>query len=375
MEMQAAKSLTLLRAKAPVPGASLAARLRRPVLWIRTAAGPSIGYGHLRRCLVLAGLLTDSIRVVFLTDPEDTNAAAQVAAAGIECMPFHACGRQPRIWAEGSPAGVLIDTRVEQGLRDLIVECRRRGVPVASIHDLGLNLLPSDILIDGSILPVAPDVAPHEARLFTGTSYAVLDPIYAFLGRQRRHVRQRIARVAINLGGGDNGTSFCVVVEGLRRWGRAIEVVGVPGFTPWGQEMLVERNLEPLRFRWASPNESVANVLYRSDLAITAGGLSALEALATGTPLMALAHDTYQQLTVSALARAEACVDLGRAAGLKPSHVGPVVNALDVDPGRRARLMTRGRQIVDGRGAERVAAILRESLLDGTRALSLGNAS
>src|SRR5262249_27143206 len=145
---------------------------------------------------------------------------------------------------------------------------------------------------------------------------------------------------------------------------RPLDVVGIPGFTGWGQTEITEMHLEPLSFRWAEPEETVPALVFRADLAVTAGGLASFEALASGTPLLAVSHDAHQHVTVSTLRKAGACVDLGPAAGVEPGLLASIVAELDGDAKCRERLSQRGQQIIDGRGAERVARILRHSLLD-----------
>ena len=82
-----------------------------------------------------------------------------------------------------------------------------------------------------------------------------------------------------------------------------------------------------------------------------------------GTPLLAVAFDELQQITVTTLARATACVDLGSAADLKPERLIDAVSALERDDALRQRLSECGRHLVDGRGAERVASLIRHLVL------------
>ncbi len=329
----------------------------KPHLWIRTVASPSIGFGHLRRSMTIARMLSGVLHPVFLHDPSDQWTQDEVAMQGwtLETL------ESPNLWSgRRMPSGLLIDTREEAGLGVLISEARRRSVPVLSIHDLGLNPLPSDVVIDGSIFPNTVDFPRRDTAYYTGTAYLVLDPAFSMLHQQRKRIRERIKSVVINLGGGDSRRYFETVLEGLRSWGRELEVTGLPGFTHWGQEALAERDWSPLEFRWAEREQAVERLLFRADLAITAGGLASFEALCVGTPLLALAYDGFQHFTVSMLAKADACVDLGEGIYLKPSSIPPILDSLEGVAGRRERLSCRGRQIVDGRGAERVCRLIRQ---------------
>ncbi|HYK89524.1 MAG TPA: hypothetical protein VE398_12185 [Acidobacteriota bacterium] len=364
MTESSAKTLTLIaegRCADPLPLRDGTAKpitgSSKPHLWIRTAAGPSIGYGHLKRSLVLAKRLEGSVQPVFLLDSSDVGSRSQVAAQGWRIEPF----KPIRLWSRlPLPDGVLIDTRETTGLVQLVEGARAREIPVLSIHDLGLNPLPSDVVIDGSILPSSEGFCHSDASLYTGTSYLVLEPVYAFLHEQPRRISARIESLVVNLGGGDSGGCFVKVLEGLRLWGRDIEVVGVPGFACWGQSELARSDWGSVHFRWATPDESLAHLLFRADLAVTAGGLAAFEALCAGTPAMALSVDKHQHITVQTLARSGACAALGFMNDFKPVQLPELISKIDADRAKRGKMSRSGRRIVDGLGAERVSHIIQQ---------------
>lgn len=354
MTESSAKTLTLVSkgeyadAPYPVHGADLHVVQRiKPRLWIRTVAGPSIGFGHLRRSLALARLLEGSVEPIFLLDSSDVGSQSQVAAQGWRFEPFKLSG----LWSKLIPPhGILIDTRETEGLFLLLEKASEHRIPVVSIHDLGLNPLPSNIVIDGSISPSTEGFLRNDATFFIGTSYLVLDPVYGLLHQRHKRIADRIGSVVVNMGGGDSGSCFVKVLEGLRLCGHELEVTGIPGFASWGQKALAEIDWRPLRFRWAASDESVAKLTFRADLAVTAGGLSAFEALCAGTPLMALAADEFQKKTTSALARADACIDLGRMDNFKPVQLPEVISSIDEDRIRRERLSAAGARSWTGEG-------------------------
>jgi len=328
----------------------------KPNLWIRTVAGPSIGFGHLRRSVTLARMLSDVLHPVFICNPLDHWTQDEASRQGWSCAALETVS----LWSNRpTPAGLLIDTREETGLASLIGEARSRAVPVLSIHDLGLNPLPSDVAFDGSIFPVTRDFPRRDTSFYTGTAYLVLDPAFSMLHQQRKRVREKIQSVLVNLGGGESRRYFEKALEGLQAWGHELEVVGCPGFTRWGQEELAGRDWNPISFRWAERSDAVERLLFRADLAITAGGLASFEAMCVGTPLLALSYDGFQHFTISMLAKAGACIDLGEGDLLRPAAIPPILTALDEVPGQRERLSFHGRQIVDGRGAERVSRVIR----------------
>ncbi len=336
----------------------------RPYFWMRTDAGPQIGFGHLKRCIVLAQSLIECGTPLFLIDSQDHWSQEQLADQGYDYF----CGKLEEAWSFlPDPAVILIDTRNKDGLDRLMAAARNHNTPIVSIHDLGLNPLPSDIVIDGSIAPVRLDALAQKAKLYSGTDFMVLDPAYCSLRQRPMRIRERIGSILVNLGGGDSHRYFPRVLEGLNLWARhEVEVIGIPGFVPWGQERLVQKDWHPLRFRWESA--SAAQFLFSSDLAITAGGLAAYEALCAGTPLLALSYDHLQQTTITAIAAAGACIDLGPGDDLDPVQLAKVLSGIERNHYERRQVSLRGRRMVDGRGAERVSQIIRQLILKQTAA-------
>lgn len=259
-------------------------------LWIRTAAGPQMGFGHLKRCLILARVLSDCCTPLFLVDREDCWSMKQLSEAGWS----YSSGRLDDIWSlMPNPACILIDTRLPDGLDGLIAVAKSRRIPVISIHDLGLNPIPADIIIDGSIAPSIGDPLLQNSEYFSGARFMVLDPLYGRFHPRPKKMPERIRSVFINLGGGNSKRFFEKVLEGIKLWSHAAEVIAVPGFIDWGQENVCPRELS-LNFRWE--NRNIERLLFQADLAITAGGLSAYEALCSGTPLLALSYDRLQRI-------------------------------------------------------------------------------
>lgn len=329
----------------------------RPTLWMRTASGPQIGFGHLKRCLIMARKLRDCCSPIFLIDDSDRWSGEQIAAQGWNCC----SKRLDDLWGLlPDPVGILIDTRVSLGLDRLISAARKRSIPVISIHDLGLNPLASDIIVDGSIAPLPESAIVPAAHYYRGTDFMVLDPAYSRLHKKQKQVPNRIGSVFINFGGGHSERFFLKVLSVLKQWSCDVEVIGVPGFIEWGQEELRKNSLVPANFRWVSHN--IDRYLFQADLAITAGGISAYEALCTGTPLLALSYDSLQQSTIRTLAEKDACIDLGPGDQLDPKRLSEIISLLDANPERRRSLSLCGREVVDGRGAERISKVIRQSI-------------
>ncbi len=305
----------------------------------RAAAGPRLGFGHLVRC----GVLADAIGAPRLLSLRGTPAARRRA---VEIGWTLVDGGSAAVAGE-RPALVVVDDPHGPNAAVWVRQARRLGVPVATIHDLGIARVPSDLSIDAGLVHPA---APRPADL-QGPSFAILDPR---IGRLRAKPARRLRRsVLVSLGGGTIGARLGRRIAQAIAGRTGADVRLTAGFAR------VRRPSAPRGCRWLDAPRGLAPALARTTVAVLAGGVSLYEACALGTPAVALPIVAAQRPAVRAAGRAGIAV--AAAADTDSQLVDRVVAAverlLDDEPARRA-LGARARAVVDGRGTARVASAL-----------------
>lgn len=331
----------------PAPG-------REPRVLFRVAAGPRLGYGHLIRCSRLA----ESLGVTWHLSLRGGGEAARVArrlGARLER------GTATRLGSSPWDAWVVDDPNAAAG-EPWVRAAHRAGLLVASIHDLGLGARGADIVIDGTM--GAPRRRWPGGRWHTGPRHMILDRrVRDLASREARSPRER--QVLVALGGGPRLSAL---------WRLAAELVKVAS----GRRLVVAPGMRAVSERWrerfcrlgvglADP-DSFLDQLRRSELAVLGGGVSLYEASALGTPAVAVAVVAAQLPTVRAFARTGLAVAGGRLQdpGGRPAaaRVARLVGQLLMNPARRRSLSRAGRTVIDGAGADRVAAVLRDALAE-----------
>jgi len=319
-------------------------RIRRcpgPVVF-RAAAGPRIGFGHLIRCRSLARAMD----VELLVSLRGTRRArVQAAALGARLVDL----RTSEAMTAAGPSLVVIDDPSRAAALRWLLRARRAGVPVASVHDLGLAYVSSDLVIDGSARPGA---APSRSVRLAGPAYAILDPVIS--ATRRRRPRPVAGRILLALGGGRH------VVTRAARLSAAIagrlphsELHVARGFSAHG-------GVAPLPHgRWIDAPNGLVRELTGAQVAIVAGGMTLYEACALGVPVVAVGVTEAQRITVRALAQAGAVLDGGLLLTGRGAQVADAVAHLIEDPAAAASQARIARRLVDGRGAARVATHLR----------------
>lgn len=311
----------------------------------RAAAGPRLGFGHLIRCRALARAL-GVVPLLSLRATARTRAAAQrlgctLADDGLQAL------------RDGGPPCVLVvDDPSAEHAEVWVNAARRLTVPVATVHDLGLGYVASDLGIDGSVRPHP--AMRHRHGDLRGPCYAILDPD---VGRWRAHRRELVEarRVLIALGGGSYIFALAArLSETIAAAAPGVRIRVAAGFSDV-QRLPALRHAE-----WVTSSNGLGEELAHATVAVLAGGVSAYEACAIGTPAVALALTPAQGLTIRAFADAGAMLDGGSARSSRhlarlAGHVAHLVR----DGRSQRRLAAAGRELVDGRGAYRVADRIR----------------
>lgn len=306
----------------------------------RVAAGPRLGFGHLVRCRSLARALGLAPRVSIRGSASTRRLAS---ALGWVVLPHGLRGLRVL-----RPSVLVVDDPSSAAAARWVQTARRLGIAVASVHDRGLAPVAAHLSIDGS----AGRTASCGTRIrLRGPRFAVLDPAVATA--RRRRPRACGTRVLVALGGGRQGRQGIVpLVRALAAARPDLDIRVAAGFAP------SDRPLPAGRFVPAP--DGLAGELVTAGVAVVAGGVTAYEACALGVPAVAAAVVPAQAGTIAALARAGAVVAAGRLRSAADARriAAATLRLLDDGP-RRVALRRRGRALVDGRGAARVADAVR----------------
>jgi UDP-2,4-diacetamido-2,4,6-trideoxy-beta-L-altropyranose hydrolase len=307
----------------------------------RAAAGPRRGFGHLVRCRSLARAL--GVRPLL---------AVRGGQAVIDTALALGCdvvdGSSPRMIARLQPDIVVVDDPIATNAGRWIASARRAGCLVVSIHDLGIGNTEADLVVDGSVTRNAKAVW---GRTLAGSQYAVLDPVFAGKSVAPRTVRT--PRVLVSLGGGPRAELASAIAAAIAEIEPNADIRVVGGFMSGA---VTTRNS---RITWIETPRGLGDELARTDVAVLGGGVSLYEACARGVAAVGVPVVRAQEPTVRAFARVRAALAVPTV-GTSPQIVAQRAARLLRDVGLRRKVSRRAQQIVDGRGASRVATAIAE---------------
>jgi hypothetical protein len=244
---------------------------------------------------------------------------------------------------------VVVDDPSVRHARAWLARATSAGVVTVVIHDLGVRAGEADLTVDGSL------TIELKEEAYRGPRFMILDPrLVAARAKRRRPTSIRRGRVLIALGGGSSAVS---VVPSLAR-SLARECPGVIVEVAAGFAGRVKSHLTS--GRWIERPDGLVRDLARADVAVVAGGITLYEACAVGVPSVAVSVVSAQRHAIQAFAARGAVIDAGPADGGAAERVARAVAELLASRAARQRISAAGKRLVDGRGALRVAARLRQ---------------
>ena len=342
----------------------------RPPVLFRCDGSPEIGLGHVMRCLALANELREvhGCQIAF---------AMQRGPLGFGLVKQNGY----RIFGPPDPAKFfdasqwLLETIRNVGAQVLVLDVRdnlpregvealrKQGILIATLDDSSERRLAADL----AFYPPVPQVENLEWTDFSGKLYVGWE--WVVLGRDIAHCPTRVAHsrpvVLVTMGGSDPAGLTLRAVAALELLEEDFEtkVMLGPGFSH--HEAL--KKLVAGARRKFEVHENLADliaVMAQADLAVASFGVTAYELAAMGVPAIHLCLTDDHAISASMFEDHGLALNMGAYSGVLPKQVAEAVRDLLADPAGRERMARAGQALVDGRGAERVAAVIVHAISD-----------
>ena len=337
---------------------------------VRCDGDSRIGLGHVVRCIAIAEALRDrqGLRVVFAVD-RGQPARDLIARHGFKTAPTRAEGEAEPAWIDRAldtcgAEVLMLDVRTDLG-PDAVRRWRDRGLLTAVIDEGGPRRLAAEL----AFYPPVPqlrtmDWTGFDGALYVGWEYLPLRRDFAPVVRQRPAGRGQPLHLLVTMGGSDPGGATSVAIEALAQLDAELAVTVVVGSASPNADCIADQiRLNLPQARLLRGVDDMPALMASADLALIAFGMTAYEAAAVGTPSLALCLTADHAASAEALAREGALVDAGRIGEVSAADLAPMIAALIDDRDRLEAMGDNASQLIDGRGADRIAARIMSHLV------------
>ena len=201
------------------------------------------------------------------------------------------------------------------------------------------------------------DRAAH-THLLLGPRYILLRREFAFWRKRRFEIAPQARRILVTMGGSDPDNVTEKILRVLLAEPDLDLTVVLGGSNPHCTdiERLVEQANRPIRL--LKDVADMPALMVWADLVVSGAGTTSWEICMMGLPAAFCVLAPNQERIAAELERLGAAVDLGYAGRIPADETRKTLCELVRSHAKRAKMSARGREIVDGYGAQRVLAFL-----------------
>jgi spore coat polysaccharide biosynthesis predicted glycosyltransferase SpsG len=354
---------------------------RDPILF-RVDGTTRTGWERLARCLALAAALQRRRRpTYFLSQLEPGSLALSIKRAGNEWLDADAGVGTADDLTETiqeirrlSPAAVVVDS--PEANEEYLSAIQGMGTMVVSLDHLAAARFPSRLVINPLLGP-GRDAYTFDpgTQLLLGTRFALVRPEIRRVRPARSQEPPAPIRALIALGDDDTNLKTGELARLLLNVSKIerVDMLVRPHHPQIAalQEMAAA-NAE--RLSVATEPAEVANRVARCHFAISGGAAWSLEFACVGVPQLLIVQSEAHWPTAQRLEEEGAATCLGWHESVSPQTIRTAVHNLLSDPLERQAMSRCGRQLIDGRGPDRLVTAL-EVLLHPSRRIALSEAA
>jgi len=341
-------------------------------LFIRVDADSRIGIGHLMRCLALAQAWKDAGgKAIFITACQNDGLLQRLRTEEFEIQPIIKPYPDNKDWdhtrailAAHPMAWVVIDGyHFDQAYQKQVKEAGHRFLVIDDTAHLKHYY--ADIVLNQNLHAekLRYSCEPHTSLLL-GTRYVLLRREFLAWSDWKRDIPEVAKKVLVTLGGGDPDNYTLKVINALQD----LDVPGVEAIVVAGAsnpnvdvlEAAAEQSSVSIRLERNPRN--MPELMAWADMAVSAGGSTAWELLFLGLPSLLLALADNQYILAKEIANRKAGQALGHIENTSTRSLCQAVAGLAKDSNLRAQISENARQIVDGKGAQRVINSIKEPI-------------
>ena len=337
-------------------------------LLVRADANVQIGTGHVMRCLALAQEWQDaggSVTFAMRAPDAAIRRRLEVEKVVIEEIAGNEDAAETIYIARRSGAHwVVVDGYGFQAEYQRAIQSG--GFPVLFVDDYGHGgEYTAELVLNQNLSADERLYADRSAktRLLLGTDYALLRREFRARGARRNLFAPVARNVLITMGGADAENVSETALAAVMHLNLAeVEVkLAVGPANPHLDDLRSQANGSGIPVAVVDAPSQMPELMEWADVAVSAAGSTSWELLFMQVPFVGISVADNQRPSARRLSEMGLAVMLDWSSQMRSEDIASALKALIPDAHRRSVMARRGRELVDGRGVERVIAAMTEA--------------
>jgi spore coat polysaccharide biosynthesis predicted glycosyltransferase SpsG len=327
------------------------------VIW--TEGGKGIGLGHVRRCLVIAQELKKrNIDILFFVN-DDPSAIEWIKKEGFH-YEIASLTKPPLLNIDTPDKGLtLIDTK--KPVSGLIRSLKKMGHKIVLLDNVTDARLEADCVIyPTAIYENNMDWKNFRGTVFGGSKYVLISR--SFIEVRKKTVNKKLEPpyyVLVTLGGSDPNHLTGKIVSALLKSKVPLNIKAVIG-PAFSSDFLLDAltNHRHDNVQFIKGKDDLSADIADSHIAITALGTTIFELACLGVPALIIANYRTDEHDMTAFEKLGIALPLGYYKEVSDFDIQNTVASILDDKAMWKNMSSKGKKLIDGHGAERIAHIV-----------------
>jgi spore coat polysaccharide biosynthesis protein SpsF len=337
----------------------LADTLKNKAIIIWTEGGKEIGLGHLSRCMTIAQQIKKKCSDVLFFINDDPSIVNRVSKEGFDYEIASLNKIDLPVTITGNTDVVLIDTK--KPIVELVKHLKASGHRVILVDNVTHARLKADIaLYPTAIFEKSLNWDDFKGKVFYGADYVLISESFILERQKAKDLKfQSPYQVLVTMGGADPNHLTYKVVSSLLEFKELINLKVVVG-----PAFLHDDRLDKIEKRKYSNIEFIRNVkdmsslMAESHIAITAVGITIFELAYMGIPSIIIANYETDDVDMDLLKKLGCVLLLDYYENVSDVDIRKSLELLVTNKKLWEAMSKKGKTLIDGHGAERIAAII-----------------
>jgi len=332
----------------------------------RVDANREIGFGHLKRCVVLAKYLfkNKNINILFITKNYDVSLEF-IKKESFEYLLLD------RDLSEENESKKLCEILADEKIISLVIDLKEK-IDISYVEGLIKtktkiilldNIGPARKIADCVIIPtehLRKEKLIGTKKLYYGADYAIIDS--ENLNNTtvvEEEDNSDVTKILVSMGGGDCRGCIFKVLEALEKVNEDFKTTVIigPAFTSDKQLEDFKKTLKK-EYSFKRNVDNMLELMSESDMGILLFGVTAYEAAFTRLPSVILSFSERNKEAAELFKEFGTCFYIGDYDDVNEEDIAREIGRLLVDVETRKRFGENGAKLVDGQGVKRVSQII-----------------
>lgn len=193
--------------------------------------------------------------------------------------------------------------------------------------------------------------------------YIPLREEFQELNKSSRKIKDKISTLLVTQGGSDPHAFTLKILRALDRIQDDLSIISVIG-PAFRNHKELDHTLKGMKkqVKVVHNAQNMAELMWESDIAITAGGITMFELACVGTPSIVICAYEYEQETAQRLEKEGIVMNLGFGSDVQEEIITSWVASLMKNKALREEMSKRGKELIDGKGCEKIVKLILSHL-------------